>query len=77
MRNNIFISHNGLGPRLRIIHHGYYWIDGQSKIGSGCTLLPNALIGNKNAIKGNPPISFIGDNCSICTESVILGGLSK
>lgn len=77
MKINIFISPNVFGPGLRIMHHGYYWIDGQSKIGSGCTLLPNILIGNKNAIKGNTPPSYpfiiIGDNCSIGTGSVILG----
>jgi len=77
MKNNLFISPNVFGPGLQIVHHGYYWIDEQSKIGSGCTLYPNLLFGNKYAGNKNntlsSPFIILGDNCSIGTGSVILG----
>ena len=69
---SIHISPNSLGPGAKIVHPGYIWIDGSSRIGKNCTMLPRVLLGKKHP-GIEPPCIFIGDNCYIGTGVTILG----
>ena len=69
---DIHISPNCVGLGMKIVHPGYIWIDGSSKIGKNCTILPRVLLGKKHPGIQAPCI-FIGDNCYIGTGVTILG----
>lgn len=72
IKKQMFISPNCLDKGLHLVHPGYIWIDGSSKIGKNCTILPRVLLGKKRSgIK--PPCIFIGDNCYIGTGATVLG----
>lgn len=68
----IYLSPNVFSPGIHLVHYGYCWVDGSSRIGSNCTILPRTLLGKKKpGIK--PPCIFIGHDCYIGTGATILG----
>ena len=71
-KKGIYLFPNTIDVGLQIVHPGYIWVDGSSRIGKNCTILPGVLLGKK--MPGlHPPLIFIGDNCYIGTGSIILG----
>ena len=69
---NMFLGPGVFGKGLKLVHHGYRWVDLVSQVGENCTILPRVLIGKKKP-GISPPCVFIGDNCYIGTGVTILG----
>lgn len=72
MKTGLYLAPCVFGSGLNIVHLGYIWIDGSSRIGKNCTVLPRVLLGKKRP-GIPPPCIFIGDNCYIGTGTTILG----
>lgn len=70
LKTSMTIAPNTIGKGCLILHPGYRRIGPSSKIGVGCTILPNVLLGKKHP--GECSI-VIGDNCYIATNVTILG----
>ncbi len=64
---------NTIGPGLKLFHWGTIIINARVRIGCNLTIHPNVIIGQKIAGGGCP---VIGDNCYICSGSIILGGIT-
>jgi serine O-acetyltransferase len=64
---------NTTGPGLRIYHTGdFVHVKKKSRIGKNCTLLPGAVIGNKNLDDDNS-WAIIGDHCYIGLGAKVFG----
>lgn len=74
-RRGIYIEPNCLKEGVHIVHPGYIWIDGSSRIGKNCTILPRVLLGKKYPGISTPSI-FIGDDCYIGSGTTILGPIT-
>ena len=59
-----------IGGGLRLIHYGLVVIHRNAIIGKNCTILHNVTIGKTH--KGIPKI---GDNVTICANSVLIGSI--
>lgn len=71
-KQNIYIPVNSVGSGFHLEHRGFRHLNGNTKIGTNCTMLPLVLIGNKLPENQGEPIK-IGDNCYIGTGAIILG----
>ena len=68
----IFIASNSVGPGFHIQHRGFRHINGNTRIGENCEILPMVLIGNKRPEHEGTKIE-IGNNCYISTGVTIIG----
>lgn len=68
----IDISPNSVGPGFHLQHRGFRIIQGNTKIGNNCEVLPMVLMGKKRPDSTDYHIS-IGHNCYISTGVTILG----
>lgn len=69
---DICIPPNTVGPGFHLQHRGFRHLNGNTKIGANCEMLPLVLTGNKLPEYQGCAIS-IGDNCYISTGVTILG----
>ena len=71
MKTGIRLSSNTIGYGLKIMHTGTIVINRNARLGENLVLYPDILIGQ--TLPGHVPT--IGNNCSICQGSRIIGSV--
>ncbi len=65
---------NRIGKGL-LIWHGYSTVINADSIGENCSIWHNVTIGKKSVMPINDK-PVIGNNCSICTGAIVIGGIN-